>query len=199
MKIVTGKHCLHGTSVRMDFDSARSGETHDPDVLRSGAQKLADLRLEIPLVLAGVRVINGQQRSAFDPAWGIRHVSNGDVRRPQRASIQRVADLKTHFAGLRICSHNGRATGERVAASRSGRAVLDGMTVRKLLPGLRRDLIWTKGSRAGMERWGVTLHASNLAPAGGAHNAGRYAAFTSATSFVSDALASPNSIDVRWS
>jgi len=79
---------------RVDLDSVRSGQAHYPNIARSGSKQRVNLGLQVPLVLAGIGILDRQRRGTRNPPRRIRDMSHGDVggaqivfsRKPSRAS-----------------------------------------------------------------------------------------------------------------
>jgi hypothetical protein len=124
----------HRLAGLVHLDPARADQPRHPDPSRARRQQLADLVLQVALVLPGPGVLHRQRRHARDPARRVRHVAHRHVRRPQRVGRQRVARVDPRGLHRRIgLEHLGpqhRAPRPRPA----GRRDVDRVTARQLVP-----------------------------------------------------------------
>ena len=67
----------------MDLDPAFTGQSYDPDKPGAGVEQLADLDLQVQVVLAAVGIFDGERRRTVDPARLLGHVADGDAGRAQ--------------------------------------------------------------------------------------------------------------------
>ena len=95
----------HRQPGRVDLDSSRRIQAHDPDPLRAAAQEVRDLALQQLLVLADSGVLHRERRNAWEPARSV-----------GAHSIGRPSEISQLSPGLTCSARNGPGASYRLAS-----------------------------------------------------------------------------------
>ena len=137
---------LHLLARLVHLDPPWAYQTHDPDVTGAGGEELSDLGSQVPFVLAGVGIFDGQRRRTTHPARLVGDLAHSEIRGSKGLRGRGNTNIDANILDRRIAGEHGTPDACRPGSPPARRQAVDEMSIGQLVWVTGPNLVGTERS-----------------------------------------------------